>query len=161
MLSKSIKSYGLTKPIYGQNGQFGGGIFSPKSLRGTWTRFFSVQMLLVSYQEHMSPHFDQISENWMDGSKVIVRKLLFFTIFGHFGAFYPFWALRALTTFFENRRMSLFNLSKVTTSCKISHVVWTHYFIRQWVFFLTGSIHIWSMGSLSEYFISYCMTGNG
>ena len=63
----------------------------------------------------------KFQKNWMDGSKVIVKKVSFWLFLPILGLFDPFWAPRALTRFFfKNRRMSLFNLSEVTTSCKIS-----------------------------------------
>ena len=49
-------------------------------------------MLLVLQQEHMPPHFDQISEKieWMD-PKLLSKKCHVLATFAHFAAFFiPF-----------------------------------------------------------------------
>ena len=69
----------------------------------------------------MPPHFDQILEKLNGQIQSYCPKSVIFCYFCPFwGFFTPFDPLGPQRDFFKNPRMSLFNLSKVTNSCKIS-----------------------------------------
>ena len=95
------------------------GVFSPNSPWGTQTRFFSrvnvTCFITRTYVSTFWPSFRKIK--WTD-VMLLSQKCHFWPFLWLFWPLLSPWALTSI--FFKNRRMSLYNLSKVTTSCKIS-----------------------------------------
>ena len=96
-LSTSIKSYGLTSVIIGQNGNF-----LALKVHGVVNQICPRvnECYLFHKKNIMSPHFDQFSEQFDGRSQSYFPKKCHYWLFG------------ALTIFFQNRRMSIFNLSE-------------------------------------------------
>ena len=64
-----------------------------------------------------APHFDQVSEELNEWIQFYCPKSVIFAILG---LFWPLLSPWSPYNIFVNQRVSLFNLSKITTSCKMS-----------------------------------------